>query len=71
MYLPSLGALISAATILKKGLFLERVTSNKTEGKVSFFHLGPKNNYEELLNKKIVDEIEKKFQDTMRKLNYL
>ena len=55
----------------KKGLFLESVNSNKTEKKVSFFHLGPKNNYKELLNEKIIDKIEKKFQNTMKKLNYL
>ena len=55
----------------KKGLFLESVTNNKTEGKVSFFHLGPKNKYEELLNKETIDEIEKKLGNTMRKLNYL
>ena len=55
----------------KKGLFLESVNSNKTEKKVNFFHLGPKNNYKELLNKKITDEIENKFEKTMKKLNYL
>ena len=55
----------------KKGLFLESVTNNKTDNKVNFFHLGPKNNYKELLNKKIIDEIEKKFENTMKKLNYL
>ena len=55
----------------KKGLFLESVTNNKTKRKVNFFHLGPKNNYKELLNREIIDEIEKKFQNTMQKLNYL
>ena len=55
----------------KKGLFLESVTSNKTENKVNFFHLGPKNNYKELLDKKIIVEIEKRFESTMKKLNYL
>ena len=55
----------------KKGLFLEQVDNKKTKKKVNFFHLGSKNNYKELLDKKIIDEIEKKFQNTMKKLNYL
>ena len=55
----------------KKGLFLEQVDKKKTKKKVNFFHLGSKNNYKELLDKKIIDEIEKKFQNTMKKLNYL
>lgn len=55
----------------KKGFFLESVTNKKTNKKKKFFYLGPKNDFRELLNKKIKDEIEKKFQSTMKKLNYL
>ena len=55
----------------KKGFFLEGAVNTKTKNKTSFFNLGPKNNYKKLLDKKVRFEIEKKFEETMKKLNYL
>ena len=55
----------------KKGFFLEGAVNTKTKNKTSFFNLGPKNNYKKLLDEKVRFEIEKKFEETMKKLNYL
>jgi len=55
----------------KKGFFLEGAVNTKTKNKTNFFNLGPKNNYKKLLDKEIRFEIEKKFEGTMKKLNYL
>jgi hypothetical protein len=55
----------------KKGNFLENAVNKKTKKKVNFFNLGPKNNYKKFLDKNIQNEIEKKFRNTMKKLNYL
>ena len=58
-------------SIEKKGYFLENATNIKTKNKATFFNLGPKNDYKKLLNKEVQFEIEKKFENTMKKLNYL
>ena len=55
----------------KKGHFLETAVNTKTKNKAAFFNLGPKNDYRKLLDKEIQFEIEKKFKNTMKKLNYL
>jgi len=55
----------------KKGFFLEGAVNTETKNKTNFFNLGPKNNYKKLLDKEIRFEIEKKFEGTMKKLNYL
>ena len=55
----------------KKGNFLENSINFETKEKATFFNLGPKNDYNKLLDKTTQYEIEKKFQDTMKKLNYL
>ena len=55
----------------KKGNFLENAINIKTKDKANFFNLGPKNDYIKLLDKNIQHEIEKKFEKTMKKLNYL
>jgi hypothetical protein len=55
----------------KKGHFLETAVNTKTKNKATFFNLGPKNDYRKLLDKEIQFEIEKKFKNTMKKLNYL
>ena len=39
--------------------------------KKNFFNLGPKNDYKKILDKTISDEIEKKFYNEMKELNYL
>ena len=55
----------------KKGNFLENAVNAKTKDKANFFNLGPKNDYKKILDKNIRCEIEKKFEKTMKKLNYL
>tara|TARA_X000000950_G_C13836692_1_gene628494 strand:+ start:437 stop:1306 length:870 start_codon:yes stop_codon:yes gene_type:complete len=55
----------------KKGHFLEAAVNIKTKNKAAFFNLGQKNDYRKLLDKEIQFEIEKKFKNTMKKLNYL
>ena len=55
----------------KKGNFLENAVNAKTKDKANFFNLGPKNDYKKLLDKNIQNEIENKFENTMKKLNYL
>ena len=41
------------------------------EKKKKFFNLGPENNWKNLLDKKIIDEIETKFSSEMKELGYL
>ena len=55
----------------KEGYFLENSVNIQTKDKATFFNLGPKNDYEKILNKEVQFEIEKKFGNTMKKLNYL
>ena len=51
----------------KQGLFKESVINKKTDSKVNFFHLGPKNKWQDILDKKIVSEIEKIQSDDPRR----
>ena len=44
---------------------------NKEGEKNKFFYLGPKNDWKNILNKNISDEISKKFQEEMKELDYL
>jgi hypothetical protein len=53
------------------GNFLESAVNSETGEKTNFFNLGPKNDYRKILDKNIQNEIEKRFQKTMKKLNYL
>ena len=55
----------------KKGVFKEHAFSDKIGKKINFFHLGPENKWEKLVDKNIVNEIEKKFEPEMKELNYL
>ena len=55
----------------KQGEFLEAVKSKYTNGSVSFFHLGPKNKWEDNLDKEIKKNIEKKFEKEMKELKYI
>ncbi len=54
----------------KKG-FSESVVDPNSGIRKKFFNLGPKNNWREKLNKKISNEIEKKFENEMIELGYL
>ncbi len=55
----------------KKGNFIEKSVNAETKDKANFFYLGPKNDYKKFLDKNIQNEIERKFEKTMKKLNYL
>ena len=56
--------------IEKKGLFKENAYQN-TNIKKKFFNLGPNNKWQNLLEKKVSDEIEKKFFKEMTELKYI
>ena len=51
--------------------FHESATSSKTMKKIKFFNLGKKNNWKNLLDKKIVKKIESRFKNEMSELGYL
>ncbi len=51
--------------------FIESVKNKKTGEKNKFFFLGPKNDWRKILDKKIVDEINSKFEPEMKELGYL
>ena len=51
--------------------FSEAMISKKNNKKIPFFNLGPKNDWQKLLDKEVIDEIEKKFYEEMKELNYL
>ena len=53
-----------------KGKFNEQ-TIDKTNNNVKFFHLGPKNDWKKILDKKYSDEISEKFEKEMTELGYL
>ena len=49
--------------------FIEAPTSK--DQRISFFYMGPKNNWHKLLNKQISRKIEEKFKKEMLELDYL
>ena len=51
--------------------FKESAISNKTKKKIKFFNLGKKNDWNLLLDKKLVSKIESHFKIEMRELGYL
>ena len=51
--------------------FYESVRDKLGNGKKKFFNLGPKNKWQELVDKNIVNEIENQFENEMKELNYL
>tara|TARA_Y100000389_G_scaffold172533_1_gene181008 strand:- start:1045 stop:1890 length:846 start_codon:yes stop_codon:yes gene_type:complete len=55
----------------KRGEFFENAKNKFTKDKVDFFHLGPENKWQDVLDKKIVNEIEKAFCKEMTELGYL
>jgi len=54
----------------EKGYFKENAYGTVNQKK-KFFNLGPENNWKNLLDKKIIDEIETKFSTEMKELGYL
>jgi hypothetical protein len=53
----------------KRGYFKEY--DNEYDKKKNFFYLGSENNWKNLLDKKIIDEIETNFSAEMKELGYL
>ena len=57
--------------IEEKEGFVESVKNIETGKKETFFNLGPKNDWKNILDKNISDEISKKFEPEMRELGYV
>ena len=55
----------------KKIGFDESILSNKSNKKIKFFNLGKRNNWKNLLEKKLISKTEKVFADQMKELGYL
>ncbi len=55
----------------KSQQFNESVLSNNHKKKVPFFYLGPKNNWQKILNKEIQSDLENVFRKSLKELNYL
>ena len=51
--------------------FMEARTKKETAEKIAFFNLGPKNDWQKLLNFEIIKKIEKAFEKEMKELGYL
>ena len=62
---------VSLKSLKKKGLFKESSFDKKTGKKKDFFNLGPNNNWHNLLDKRIGNEIEQKFYTEMKELGYI
>ena len=54
-----------------QGLFKENVINFLTNEKINFFDKGPKNIWENSINKSVRESLERKFQKEMKELNYL
>ena len=56
---------------MEETLGFAEAAKNKKGGRNKFFYLGPKNNWEKILDKEIADEISSKFEPEMKELGYL
>ncbi len=50
--------------------FAESVSSNNYKKKIPFFYLGPENKWKKILNKEIIDDLQKNFESSLKELNY-
>ena len=50
--------------------FAESVKKKKDNKKIDFFHLGPKNDYKELLNKEIISEMNSLYKEELKEFKY-
>ena len=50
--------------------FYEAISKKNSSEKIKFFNLGNKNNYKDLLNKNLIDEINLFYKDELKKYNY-
>ena len=57
--------------IEEKEGFFESVTNLETGKKETFFNLGPKNDWRNILDESISDEINKRFESEMKELGYI
>jgi len=55
----------------QEGSFTENVIKKETGSNVNFFNLGPKNIWQNSLDKKIIKKIEDNFKDEMKEIGYL
>jgi len=55
----------------QEGSFTENVIKKETGSNVNFFNLGPKNIWQNSLDKKIIKKIEDDFKDEMKEIGYL
>ena len=53
------------------GFFKENVFKKNLNKKINFFHQGPENRWENVLDNRIKEEIEEKFKNEMKELGYL
>ena len=51
--------------------FDESMVDKKTGNKITFFNLGEKNNFKDLLEKNLIDEMNDYFQYQLKKYNYI
>jgi len=51
--------------------FFESTKNKLTKNKVNFFHLGPKNRWQDINDRKIINEIERNFFKEMKELGYI
>ena len=54
-----------------KNGFSESVLSKKSAKKISFFHLGPKNNWKNIFSKDYQNKLTLKFDSNLKELNYI
>ena len=52
------------------GKFSESVYSTKNKKKIKFFHLGPKNNWKDLLNKDLIKKMNTYYKEDLKKFSY-
>ena len=55
----------------QEGSFIENVINKETGSNINFFNLGPKNIWQNSLDKEIIKKIEDSFEDEMKEIGYL
>ena len=61
----------SLKTIESKNGFSESILSKQGTKKISFFHLGPKNNWENIFSETYQNKLTLKFESNLKELNYI
>ena len=61
----------SLKTIESKNGFSESILSKKGTKKISFFHLGPKNNWKNIFSETYQNKLTLKFESNLKELNYI